>query len=262
MFHLNDELFLLSRAICYQNLSGAAQHLGVSQPQLSRIVQKLEQSFDIILLDRTAKRKSVWTGSAAKLVELYQRMTHEFDHGLQSLNENFEPQWVKVQCLEGLSLVGLEFCHHILRQSKTKGVELNIFDLNEIEENIFANRYEFSLTCREPGMKKFKYIHRLGFQILETDGEESDTLICSTFEYEQLARNMEKVSQNKKFFVSNSLKIRMSFSRKYGGKISVPSLVQKKNHSENSADVPVLILGNEFLSHKFWEKCTKLNFAE
>ena len=56
--NLAYELSVLVKAVQHKNLSAAAVHVGLSQPQLSRLVAKIEHELNIILLDRTARRKS------------------------------------------------------------------------------------------------------------------------------------------------------------------------------------------------------------
>src|SRR5690606_13535732 len=68
MLSLNWDLTVLSRAIQYNNLSGAAQHVGISQPQLSRIVSRLESELGVPLLNRETRRHSTWTAQAHRIV--------------------------------------------------------------------------------------------------------------------------------------------------------------------------------------------------
>ncbi|MHA0112066.1 LysR family transcriptional regulator, partial [Klebsiella pneumoniae] len=67
------DLSVLTRATQYANLSIAADHVGISQPQLSRIVAKLEDQLGLILLDRESRRKSAWTPAAHRLADIYSR---------------------------------------------------------------------------------------------------------------------------------------------------------------------------------------------
>ena len=57
MQNFSHEFSVLRRAVAYKNLTAASQNIGISQPQLSRIVAKLEQELDVKLLNRD--RKSV-----------------------------------------------------------------------------------------------------------------------------------------------------------------------------------------------------------
>jgi DNA-binding transcriptional LysR family regulator len=65
------ELSVISRAVAYKNLSSAAAHVGLSQPQLSRIVQKVEKNLQVQLLDRSSRRSSSWQPIALQLAEIY-----------------------------------------------------------------------------------------------------------------------------------------------------------------------------------------------
>ena len=71
--HLTYELSVLSKAVMHRNLSLAAVHVGLSQPQLSRLIQKLEGELRVVLLDRASRRKSGWTPVAHELVLAFQR---------------------------------------------------------------------------------------------------------------------------------------------------------------------------------------------
>ncbi len=82
---LHWELSVLSRAVAYQNLSSAAMHIGTSQPQLSRIISKLERELKTVLLDRTSRRKSGWTLAALRLAELYMKSERRLEHDIKGL---------------------------------------------------------------------------------------------------------------------------------------------------------------------------------
>src|SRR3989344_761060 len=99
IFH---ELTVLSKAVAHKNLSGASAHVGLSQPQLSRIVKRIEESFSVVLLDRSAKRSAAWTPIAHRLAEFFQKKMRIFDHELEALIRAVETKQVQVGCLEGL----------------------------------------------------------------------------------------------------------------------------------------------------------------
>ena len=100
MIHLHWELSVLSRAVAYSNLSGAAMHVGLSQPQLSRIVAKLEKEFGVMLLDRAARRKSGWTPSAFRLAEVYGTSVRKLEVDIQQAVQDSEPNHLTVGTLE------------------------------------------------------------------------------------------------------------------------------------------------------------------
>lgn len=70
MQQLYYELGVLAKAVNFKNLSAAALHVGLSQPQLSRIIAKIEEELKIVLLDRSAKRKSGWTNLRSVLHDI------------------------------------------------------------------------------------------------------------------------------------------------------------------------------------------------
>src|SRR4051794_20367369 len=101
MDHLHSELSVLSRAVAFDNLSSAAGPVGLSQPQLSRIVSRIEQELGVVLLDRGAKRKSGWTPVAHRLAELFSKSTRHFQEQVQRMLQAAEPTEIRVAALEG-----------------------------------------------------------------------------------------------------------------------------------------------------------------
>jgi DNA-binding transcriptional LysR family regulator len=85
MERISHELSVLTRAVAYKNLSGASQHVGLSQPQLSRIVKKIEETFSIVLLDRGAKRNATWTPTAHRLADFYLKKMRVFERELETI---------------------------------------------------------------------------------------------------------------------------------------------------------------------------------
>ena len=88
MQHIYYELSVLGKAIHFKNLSAAALHVGLSQPQLSRIIAKIEDELKIILLDRSAKRKSGWTPVAFQLSLMFEKSSRHLDAELANLSHN------------------------------------------------------------------------------------------------------------------------------------------------------------------------------
>ena len=106
MKQLNWDLHVLSRSIAYPNLSAAATHVGLSQPQLSRIVAALEEQYGLQLLDREARRKAAWTPAAYGLVEIYSTTVRQFEGDIQKIAHGQELTHLKVGTLEGLIPIG------------------------------------------------------------------------------------------------------------------------------------------------------------
>ncbi|HND84972.1 MAG TPA: LysR family transcriptional regulator, partial [Pseudobdellovibrionaceae bacterium] len=87
-FDLFYELQVLSSAVQYKNLSAAAKHIGLSQPQLSRIIQKIESHMNIVLLDRTAKKNSGWTKIASQISDAFLKNVHRMESDFAGISRD------------------------------------------------------------------------------------------------------------------------------------------------------------------------------
>src|SRR5687767_9044815 len=102
MTDLSSQLSVLSKAIYYKNLSAASAHVGLSQPQLSRIIQRLEEDLGMQLLDRTIRRKSAWTQEARQLAELHEQNQRRIEQSIRLLQGSGHATVIHMGTLEGL----------------------------------------------------------------------------------------------------------------------------------------------------------------
>lgn len=257
MERLHWELSVLSRAVAYKNLSGASSHVGLSQPQLSRIVSKIEKELNVVILDRGVRRKSNWTPTAYQLAELYLNLNRKFNSEIQNLVVGMEPKFLRVGALEGLIPLASEFCHHLLTKTSVQVLEMDIYDLNPIEEYFFKGDLDMIFTLREPGKGKFSHVRVLGYQSLDETGKESDIRVMSSFEY---GTQMNKLKLGKtKAFVSNSLEVRKNWLSRHGGVGVLPSNIGRKKPSSKNI-VTVSLIGQDYLSPAIWEQALKVDF--
>jgi DNA-binding transcriptional LysR family regulator len=265
MDNLHWQLSVLSKAIHYKNLSGAAAHVGLSQPQLSRIISRLESELGVVLLDRTARRKSGWTPVAFKIAETYSRSSRKLTQALQQLKADDQITQITIGSLEGLTPMATTFCQQLLELPKIQLVELNVFDLSELEERFEREELDMIFTAREPGKHKYRYIRNLGFQSVDKidgrrdskDDDETTLRVFSQFEYAQHihARRSPVRTGGGKVLLSNSLSVRKHWVLEQGGIGLVPGEVRRKKNSEN--DVTIFLIGSDLLSPSFWEKVEK-----
>jgi hypothetical protein len=254
MMNLHWEMSVLSRSVAYPNLSGAASHVGLSQPQLSRIVSKLEGEFQVQLLDRAARRKSGWTPAAFKLAEVYSNSERKLESEIHKLVKAAEPKEIRMGTLEGLSLVASQLCRFMLKATTVSVARLDVHDLNVLEELFLSGEMDLLLTSREPGRRKFKYEREVGYQNLEQETGSvakgaSPIKVYSPFEYgTKLGARHE---ESDKLFVSNSLDLRKTWIRQFGGMGSVPSEVKKQRAQGSNT---VLLIGSDSLSTKLWDQ--------
>ncbi|RZA07412.1 MAG: LysR family transcriptional regulator [Proteobacteria bacterium] len=249
MDHLSHELNVLSRAVAHKNLSGASAHVGLSQPQLSRIIKKLEESLSIILLDRAAKRNATWTSAAYRLAEFYARKMRSFDRELEALLQSSQTRQLEIGTLEGLSQFCLPFIHHLLEHQGIRLVEVDVYDLDSLESRFARGQLDLIFTSREPGRRKFSYVHTLGHQSLEEKNTNPHFQLMSTFEY---GLQKERLKAAEKVIISNSLWIRKTWLQKFGGRGTFPSEPRAQSGRTKTDTVPILLVGAETLSPVIW----------
>lgn len=264
---LSWELSVLSKAVAYKNLSGAAQNVGISQPQLSRIVGKLESELRGVLLDRGSRRKSGWTPLAFQIAEVYLSSVRGLNSEVQKLLEGSEPRMMHVGTLEGLIPLATKFGHHILNQTSVETVELNVYDLNVLEEKFFKGDLDVIFTAREPGRKKYQYCKVLGYQSLELMESNDKFRVMSSFEFGvsevKAGRNKSKKGANveARTVISNSLAVRRQWIENFGGEGTLPSPVRSSKKGTSTGKVveedEVHLFAQDYVSPTFWEKASK-----
>ncbi|KYG67073.1 hypothetical protein AZI86_08655 [Bdellovibrio bacteriovorus] len=245
------EMSVLAKAIHFKNLSAAALHVGLSQPQLSRIIARIEDDLKIVLLDRSAKRKSGWTPVAFQLSEIFEKSIRRLETELQGISNNQVVGELHIGTLEGLSDFALNTTRLCFEEVGVKKITLDIFDLNELEANFMSGNLDLIFTSKSPGRQKFKYLAELGFQKLEEINSSKDFAVLSTFEYGRA--NKKELESFPHLFVSNSLSIRRGWLEKNGGTGHLPT--EAKRGRAKDAE-PVLLIGSELLNPVLWTNIT------
>lgn len=257
MEQLNWELSVVTRAVAFPNLTTAAGHVGLSQPQLSRIVSKLETELGVMLLDRAVKRKSGWTPAALRLAQIYSGTVRYFQGEVQKLVSTTQPTHVRLGTLEGLTGIAMSFARHLFERTGVHTIELLVEDLDTLEELFGSRALDLIFTQREPGRKKYRYALRLGHQTIEVSARKGDVpqgfRVMSSFEYGTRARAAK--GGEPPTLVSNSLDVRKRWIAAHGGTGTLPSEIRKGKPSRPN-EVPALLLGADDLPHAFWEKAS------
>jgi LysR family transcriptional regulator, transcriptional activator for aaeXAB operon len=251
------ELSVLSKAVAFSNLSSAAGPVGLSQPQLSRIVARLEQELQVVLLDRAAKRKSGWTPMAQRLAEIYLKSSSHLNEQIRRLADASEPQSLRVGALDGLASVAAELSSTLFARTQVRTIELDLYDLTQLEESFLKGELDLVFTGREPGRKKFKNVLRIGFQSLEETGRATETRVMSPFEYgvisHKTGRKAPKPREAERTLISNSLMVRRHWIETFGGRAVIPTPM-RRTQSGKASEAPVLLIGHDAFSPKLWEK--------
>ncbi len=243
------ELSVLTKAIHFKNLSAAAIHVGLSQPQLSRIIARIEEGFKVVLLDRSAKRKSSWTPIAFEMAEIFDRSTRRMGSELESISQNNAVAEIHIGTLEGLAEFAIKTCRMCFEQIGIKKITLDIFDLNELDSNFLSGNLDLIFTSKIPGRQKFRHIIEIGSQVLEKVQTNKKFGVLSTFEFGRA--NKSTLESYEHVFISNSLAIRRSWLETVGGVGYIPSETRKGKTTEHE---PVLLIGSELLNPILWQK--------
>lgn len=249
MQHIYYELNTLTKAIHFKNLSAAAVHVGLSQPQLSRIIAKIEDELQVVLLDRSAKRKSGWTAIAFQLALLFEKSSKRLELELANVSQNQVVAEIKIGTLEGLSSFALSTGQHCFDKIGVSKIFIDIYDLNELEAHFLSGSLDIIFTSKSPGRQKFKYFSELGFQVLEKVQTNRNYAVLSSFENGRSAK--KKFESFKHVLVSNSLAIRQQWLKSIGGTGFLPTEAKKGKSKEHE---PVYMIGSEILNPVLWSQ--------
>ncbi len=259
---LHWQLAVLGKAVHYKNLSSAAIHVGLSQPQLSRIVSRLESELNVVLLDRAVRRKSGWTPVAFKIAETYSRQARQLSQSLTQLCSDNQISQINIGTLEGLNHLASFVCHQMFLQTRIQTVEVDVLDLSELEERFERNELDLIFTAREPGRQKYKYCKILGYQTFDRHDSKASDLedlrVFSPFEYSSQS-GRHRVLKPGRTLLSNSLALRRNWIKEYGGTGFFPSDVRRKKTGHDS-EVPVYLIGSNVLSPTLWRKFETFRF--
>lgn len=229
------ELSVLAKCLPFPNLSVASEHVGVSQPQISRIVKRLEDELQLEILDRQSRRHSHWTASAHRLVEEYLGLQRSFQDRLFTLQNRGEQAKIRIGTLEGLLEPASLLARHLFRERCAETIELNIYDLNELNEHFVEGHLDLVFTSREIGKRKYPIWRHIGYQTLDVSGSPKAEIVAESPSEDQSVARMED-NATQKILVSNSLALRRSWIERFGARGRIPSAVFKsKTHAPKGA---------------------------
>lgn len=250
---LSYELTVLARAVHHKNLSAAAVHVGLSQPQLSRLVAKIESELNIIILDRTARRKSGWTPLAHELALTFTKGMGRLETEILALAQDREVTELHVGSLEGLSGIATQFAKSCFDQLGIKLIYLDLLDFRDLDAEFLSGNLDLIFTVKSPSKQKYNHMLEVGFQQMEKVNSDPTTLVCSPFEYAGLEkREIESVSHA---LVSNSLGLREQWLHSIGGAGIIPVDAKK---GRGKGPYSIYLIGSDLLSPRLWDKIREL----
>ncbi len=257
MQDLHYRLSILAKTVQHKNLSAAADHVGLSQPQLSRVISKLEEDLQIVLLDRGVRRKSGWTESAIKIAEVFHQNELQLHNSIQKVMGKQLFATLRVGTLEGLSLLAMNFVRLIYNEIEIKEIHLDIFEISELESKFESGDLDLIFSFKVPGRQKYQNVLEVGYQSIRQIDTDGDFLVYSPYEFSQYKIKGKKA--NRKVFLSNSLYLRKQWLKKFRGSGFSPSKIAL---SRSEGTFPLYLVGSDLLSPQIWEQIIKIPLNE
>lgn len=256
MQDIHYRLAILAKSVNYKNLSAAADHVGLSQPQLSRVISKLEEELKIVLLDRGVRRKSSWTTSAHQLAAVFLQNEMQLQNAIQQVMGRKMHATLRVGALEGLATIAMYYVHALFDALEIKEAHLDIFEIGELESKFESNELDLIFSFKAPGRQKYRNVLEVGYQTVKPVGTDGPYLIYSPYEYSQYR---SKGKTNKMIFISNSLFLRKQWLETFKGSGYLPSPISLR---PSEGKFPLFLVGSDLLSPQIWEKVTKIPRTE
>lgn len=254
IYYLHHELNILSQVVSYKNMSAAAENIGLSQPQISRVISKIEGDLGVHLLNRTSRRSSSWTEMARQLARLYSQRMKSLDQEIYQAIEGSHPKAVSIAILEGLIPTACDFCYKLLQKTELESVVLDVYDLNILEAQFAKQNMDIIISSREPGRTKFVYNRIIGYQKMNQIKGRGNFTVLSRAEHalqQGRAQKQKASGVHRPEIVSNSLAVRKTWIEKYGGLGRVPSGLNSQV-SDPSSFLPVRMIAHDSFNAKLW----------
>jgi hypothetical protein len=252
--NLTYELSVLAKAVQHKNLSAAAVHVGLSQPQLSRLIAKIESELSVILLDRSARRKSGWTPLAMDLAFAFSKGMGRLQSEILAVAKESEVHELRIGTLEGLSSIATQFVQFCFDHLKIQTVYLEVLDFRELDSQFLSGDLDLIFTVRAPSKQKFQHQLEVGYQQMEKIATNKETYVFSPFEFSGVDK--KTLEHGKNVLISNSLAFRQGWLRDIGGVGMLPVDAKK---GRGKGYFSVYLFGNDLLSPKLWTKISEFN---
>ena len=250
--NLTYELSVLAKAVQHKNLSAAAIHVGLSQPQISRLIAKIESELNVVLLDRTARRKSGWTQVAIDLSLIFSKGINRLESEVLAIVQEREQSELHIGTLEGLSSMALQFAKACFTELRMKKIFLDILDFKDLDSQFLSGSLDLIFTVKPPNKQKFNHQIEVGSQQMEKISSDADIFVCSPFE---LTVDKKLETEFNHLFVSNSLSLRREWLKDFGGTGTLPTDTRK---GRGKGYYSVYLFGSDLISPRLWSQISDL----
>jgi DNA-binding transcriptional LysR family regulator len=229
--------------------------VGLSQPQLSRILHKLEEQFELSLLDRSSRRHSSWTAAAHRLAEAFDSCSRDMDRTLSDLQAAGASTDLRIGTLEGLAPLCCHYAARLLESGLVRQIDIEVEDLNRLSEHFVEGGFDLAFTSREPGKKKYPLLKILGYQSLRATGQARGPLVKSSSESSRPTRAAHEVPR----ITSNSLVVKKIWIENYSGRGVVPTPLYRKPDVKAQNEQSVFLIGADSMPSALRAYAEKIN---
>jgi DNA-binding transcriptional LysR family regulator len=253
LHNLTYELSVLAKAIQHKNLTAAAVHVGLSQPQLSRLIAKIESELNVVLLDRSARRKSGWTPIATELALTFTKGLTRLQTEILGLATARELTELHIGTLEGLSNLAMQFAQQCFEQLHMKTVFLDIYEFADLDSHFMSGNLDLVFSVKAPGKQKHQRLLEVGYQQMERVSSNKDIAVLSPFEHS--GEDKKNLEAFKHVLISNSLAVRSRWLHEFGGAGTLPIDAKK---GKGKGFYSVYLVGTDLLSPHLWSRIEAL----
>jgi hypothetical protein len=247
------ELSVLQRAVSFPSLSAASRQIGISQPQLSRILFRIEEELKINLLDRRVKRVPRWTKEAHLISQAYRESVQLLEKKIRAVGSQSKTlERLSLATLEGLSPAGMMIVDFLFKNKLANNIKFDVLDLNELTHAFEAGEYDLIISSQRGGRRKCALERRLGYQVLEEKSSGKNPEIDLKSSTESMLKAQKDPTQ-KPLLISNSLMIRRMALEKFSARGIIPSPIYQKSRGPKAGEQDVMLLVRENLPDRVME---------
>jgi len=247
------ELSVLQRAVTFSNLSAASRQIGISQPQLSRILKKIEDELGIHLLDRRVKRAPRWTQEAHKVSQAFREAVTQLEKKIRAIETKVQViDTLSLATLEGLAGIGLKLAETFINKGWVKTVRHDVLDLKDLSLAFESGAYDLVITSQRGGRRKNNLEKRIGFQVLEKETSNRKPQFQLKSSFEAMFKSSGEESPLP-IIISNSLAVRRLALEILPCQGIFPSKVYYNSRGHKSGEQEVVIVARERLTPPIME---------
>jgi hypothetical protein len=244
----SSDIVTVAAATQYRNLTVAAQSLQISQPHLSRLIQKVERQTGIALLNRESKKKSSWTEEGLRFFQEFKRHQDSFSDLVHTFKKLQFYRSLKIVCLEGLAEHTLQSLQKFRQVYATPSLQVDILDLSELDAGFATGAYDVAVSSHPPVAARNSWIKTIGYQHFNIYNKNAKENVVTHFE---LHKRKDRAHE----WITNSLLVKRYCIENFSVAGEMPTKIFEKKKEVN--DTPVLLMAHAGMDAKLWQILSK-----